>query len=856
MILLLAAMTSPRAVWAGGSGLNVVVVVNGASSNSVALGNYFCEKRGVPPGNVLRVNWPGENILWTLDEFQAYLWNPLQTMLAVRGLTNQADYAVVSMDMPFRVHRAGGGVTGGLNSTTAALFYGFKPDAPPAMDPPGCSLPPGSSNRYAGSEDLFRKAYPATPGSVGLMAMMITGTNLALARQVIDRGVAGDGSFPTGKVVLGKSGDAFRNIRHFIFDDAIFNARLLGRPWLAAEESSGPKGLTNLFGYQNGLYRFEIDPGTLLPGAMADSLTSYGGLIFGPNDHTTLLEFLRAGASASYGTVVEPCAYLEKFPSPNSYFYQGRGFSIAEAYYQGVTNPYQGLLVGEPLSAPFALPGSGVWVSPGPNAEVSGTAELRAEFEAADPARPLSRVDLFVDGVWARTMTNIGPTAGNLVQLQVNGHTLDHTVPAEATEGSLASGLAAALNAPAFRDLSRVSAEAHGDRVELRSEDLGKPAAEVALAASTSTGAGSALTTFARATGSALLETQARGVRTFTVDKDPALGDYLDLAVTLTNGLAVRVAVTNQAAGTKVGALVTTLMSLVNGHPALEAEDGVNASDLVDQGPFGVAHAEFSLRPNSIGWAAAQIRATLIGSGMTVAPFGERRLDENASFLKPRAHVYMASGVTNLAAASSLDTTSLADGWHELTAVAYEGTHVRTQCRASRWVKVRNGTLSATITDLNGGTNLLDDATVQFAVAANRAEIASIELFSTGGAVSNAVAMASVVFATPGPQMGPGLHPFYAMVTADNGERYRTETAWIRLVAPADEEPFKVTVEGWPPGLTWPAVVGQSYTVQSTDSLGEPFLDRGTVIGTNSVATWVDTTSPTMGRFYRVRSGE
>src|SRR5690242_2711423 len=30
---------------AGGSGLNVVVVVNQASTNSVALGNYYCEKR-------------------------------------------------------------------------------------------------------------------------------------------------------------------------------------------------------------------------------------------------------------------------------------------------------------------------------------------------------------------------------------------------------------------------------------------------------------------------------------------------------------------------------------------------------------------------------------------------------------------------------------------------------------------------------------------------------------------------------------------------------------------------------------------------------------------------------------------
>src|SRR5512146_166647 len=42
---------------AGGSGLNTVVVVNQASSNSCELGNYYCERRQVPPENLLRIDW-------------------------------------------------------------------------------------------------------------------------------------------------------------------------------------------------------------------------------------------------------------------------------------------------------------------------------------------------------------------------------------------------------------------------------------------------------------------------------------------------------------------------------------------------------------------------------------------------------------------------------------------------------------------------------------------------------------------------------------------------------------------------------------------------------------------------------
>src|SRR5271157_2278175 len=82
---------------AGGSGLNTVVIVNQNSSNSCELGNYFCERRQVPPQNVLRINWPGGNISWGSGDFQTNLLAPLLDMLASRQLTRQVDYVVLSM---------------------------------------------------------------------------------------------------------------------------------------------------------------------------------------------------------------------------------------------------------------------------------------------------------------------------------------------------------------------------------------------------------------------------------------------------------------------------------------------------------------------------------------------------------------------------------------------------------------------------------------------------------------------------------------------------------------------------------------------------------------------------------------
>ena len=64
-------------VRAGGSGLNTVVIVNQNSTNSSELGNYFCERRQVPPENVLRIAWPGDNISWSSGDFQTNLLSPL-----------------------------------------------------------------------------------------------------------------------------------------------------------------------------------------------------------------------------------------------------------------------------------------------------------------------------------------------------------------------------------------------------------------------------------------------------------------------------------------------------------------------------------------------------------------------------------------------------------------------------------------------------------------------------------------------------------------------------------------------------------------------------------------------------------
>jgi uncharacterized protein (TIGR03790 family) len=331
-LLLLVFWLTNSLAWGGGSGLNVVVVVNQNSTNSVQLGNDYCEQRGVPPQNVFRMTgWTGSALNWGISEFESNLRDPLLAMIAARNLSNQISFVLLSMDIPYRITD-----NSGYNGTTSALFYGFKPDGPPpdSSSPASCSLPDLSSNSYCYSELPFNLAPPNTAPTNSFLAMMLTDTNLAAAERILASGVASDSSFPTQRVYLEKTTDVARNVRFLEFDNASFESRISGRN-IPVRFDGDFTLFTNLLGLSTGLALLTLPSDAFVPGAMGDSLTSYGGFLFDNAWQTTLLAFLEAGASGSYGTVVEPCNYLQKFPDPIAYFYQQRGFCLLPSPFTG-----------------------------------------------------------------------------------------------------------------------------------------------------------------------------------------------------------------------------------------------------------------------------------------------------------------------------------------------------------------------------------------------------------------------------------------------------------------------------------------------------------------------------------------
>jgi uncharacterized protein (TIGR03790 family) len=834
-------------LWGGGSGLNVVVIVNQSSRNSVQLGNYYCERRQVPPQNVLRINWPGPNTEWALSDFTSVLFNPLLAMLAGRQLTNQIDYVVLSMDIPYQVSSPG---SSALNSTTSSLFYGFKPDP----NRP-CSLASGSANLYAGSESVFRATPPINAASNSFLATMITSSNLALAMQIVDQGAGSDSTFPTQTVYLQKSTDFARNVRYVAFDNAIFETRLRGNYSMVRTNDSSIGGYGYILGAQTGSAGYAVAGVSFAPGGIADNLTSFGGIILQYSGQLDILSLLAAGAAGSYGTVAEPCNYLEKFPSPLDYFYQARGFSLAECYYQSLTNPYQGLIIGEPLAAPFALPAAGAWNNLPQDALLTGTTNLTLEFDASNAGGlPLQQVDLFVDGLFVETLTNLPPSPNNILTVTLNGHSFNYTVPANATINSLAAGLARVLNNA--QNTTRVAAYPVADRIELRSTYLSRTASQLGLAASATDSAGDALTTFLTPDSAGFLDSVAHGIQYFSVTNNLNPGDYLQLDVTKTNGALVSVAVTNNSAGgALISSLLRSLVGLINATPGLQGSDGVVAEGFYP-GDVNGNLPQFNLLARSPGWNAAQLQARLSGSStLAFSPSGTQKLDPNLPDLQPRAHLYLTAGATSLPLAFTLDTTTLADGFHELTAVAYEGSNVRTQTRVAQTVCVSNTPLSAVLTLLSfDATNVAVEAVLPFSVVANSTNVATIQLFSTGGSLGAVAGQSSATFSVSGTNLDVGLHPFYALVSASNGGQYRTQTKWIRLLGP--DAPFTISLTTPPPRLAWPATAGRSYDILSAPDPASPFHLDATAAPISPFGLWTDTTGIGTQQFYRVRTSQ
>jgi uncharacterized protein (TIGR03790 family) len=295
---------------------------------SVAAGEYYAKQRNIPPTQVIKVELPVGISELPIDEFS-------RVKAEVDALTpSHVQAYALTWAAPYRV---------GCMSITSAFAFGYDP----SFCADGCRstrLNPyfNSASRFPALELHMRPT------------MMLAGRSFPQMKALIDRGVGSDGTYPRGTAYLLSTSDRARSTRAALFNQVESVAAGLINIEIRREDKLMDR--TDIMFYFTGIGSVSgLETLRFIPGAIADHLTSFGGQLT-DSGQMSALRWLEAGATGSYGAVVEPCNFPQKFPHPavviGRYL---RGETLIESYWKSVAWPGQGVFIGDPLAAPYRL---------------------------------------------------------------------------------------------------------------------------------------------------------------------------------------------------------------------------------------------------------------------------------------------------------------------------------------------------------------------------------------------------------------------------------------------------------------------------------------------------------------------
>ena len=356
----------------------VVILANSRQPDSVRLAEFYAEKRGVPPVNIIALPLPeAEDITWR--EFIDQIYQPLQDELYHRGwlegtATSLLDklgrkryaftghhlsYLVICRGVPLRIYNDST-LIDALNPRRIAAQFNRNEAAVDAE----LSLLAQSGSEITGmiSNPLFANEHPASlDAEMVVKVSRLDGPTFERARHLVTSALAGEshgllgryyvdlkGPHPDGDEWLGS---ALTQLRDLGFDgdvehgsgtfgaEARFDAPVLYFGWYATD-LNGP---------------FVAEDFSFPPGAIALHIHSTSAHTLRSATSGWCGPLVARGVAATVGNVFEP--YLQLTHRPNLLLRalsQGRTFGDA-AYYALPALSWQAVTIGDPLYRPFKV---------------------------------------------------------------------------------------------------------------------------------------------------------------------------------------------------------------------------------------------------------------------------------------------------------------------------------------------------------------------------------------------------------------------------------------------------------------------------------------------------------------------
>lgn len=362
----------------------LLLLVNSNSTNSVKIADKFAGLRGVPDINVVKLDIP-EVLLdakqgVSTNDFTKYIWLPVNKVLTKRGIGDHILAWVYSVDFPVMIQ---------TRPRMSIQGITFLRNIVPEFDVINKGLYPSplfggpvNTNASARVAETFDVSKQILDDDMPIPSMILgyTGERGNSYEEVIaclERGVASDSTFPNGTVWFEDCSDIRSKARKWQFLGA--KAELAKLNVKAKITPLFPDGAENVIGMIMGRANLHPEKASYRPGCMAEHLTSFGA-VFNSSSQTKLTSWIKAGATASSGTIMEPYALWTKFPSAYFYVSYAKGCSMVESYYQSIRSPLQILLVGDPLATPWK-PKAELFITNLKNKTVRGKITIKTDIK-------------------------------------------------------------------------------------------------------------------------------------------------------------------------------------------------------------------------------------------------------------------------------------------------------------------------------------------------------------------------------------------------------------------------------------------------------------------------------------------
>ncbi len=375
----------------------ILVIANTDCAASTRLARYYCERRGIPPGNVIPVSLGARlRDLLSRADYDNRLAGPIRRIFTTRKDLEKIRCLVTTYGVPFKVGRREP-LTGyeaqllelrqlqqrekdaltqleqkGLTGTTAyqqqqvRLFQiQVDMDRITAKDT-DASIDSELSLVLCNAYELHRwqpnaLRSPAPQLFKTLMISRLDGPNYGIAKGLIDKALAAEQKGLAGIAYVDSRGIFAQNAYGY-YDQSLRDLALLTRlrTGLAVQEETTDAlfapGSCPQAALYCGWYSLQkyVDAFAFVDGAIGFHIASFeAASLHDPNSTQWCPALLMHGITATLGPVNEP--YLFAFPEPKAFFAAlFDGNCLAEAYY--LTNPFnswQMVLIGDPLYRPF-----------------------------------------------------------------------------------------------------------------------------------------------------------------------------------------------------------------------------------------------------------------------------------------------------------------------------------------------------------------------------------------------------------------------------------------------------------------------------------------------------------------------